>query len=140
MTHLRELIHSNPLRNMESDATPVDVSRVESILVGLLVDSLTQTIRNVLAFPNCTSLPTHIARHGRLPTSSLTPVQGLTRTTLFLPNPPTHGSCAFPDPTLRWCWKSQRSCVLPLEARQHLRFGHRGLTRRHARRRVAACD
>eukprot|EP00965_Chrysotila_dentata_P057783 1916053-Pleurochrysis_carterae.AAC.1 len=39
MTHLRELIRSNMLRNMESNATPVDVSRVESILVGSLVDN-----------------------------------------------------------------------------------------------------
>eukprot|EP00965_Chrysotila_dentata_P059260 1967233-Pleurochrysis_carterae.AAC.1 len=39
MTHLRELIRSNNLlRNMESDATPVDVNRIESILAGLMLD------------------------------------------------------------------------------------------------------
>eukprot|EP00965_Chrysotila_dentata_P070511 2330572-Pleurochrysis_carterae.AAC.2 len=37
MTYLCELIRSNLLRNMDSDATPVDVSRVVSILVGSLV-------------------------------------------------------------------------------------------------------
>eukprot|EP00965_Chrysotila_dentata_P047783 1585033-Pleurochrysis_carterae.AAC.1 len=38
MTHLCELICSNLLRNMESDATSVDVSRVVSILGGSLLD------------------------------------------------------------------------------------------------------
>eukprot|EP00965_Chrysotila_dentata_P239111 6202900-Pleurochrysis_carterae.AAC.1 len=37
MTHLCELICSNLLRNMELDATSVDVSRVVSILAGSLV-------------------------------------------------------------------------------------------------------
>eukprot|EP00965_Chrysotila_dentata_P165564 5467130-Pleurochrysis_carterae.AAC.1 len=38
MTHLRGLIRSNLLRNMESDAKPVDVSRTVEALVGSLMD------------------------------------------------------------------------------------------------------
>eukprot|EP00965_Chrysotila_dentata_P209762 6185492-Pleurochrysis_carterae.AAC.1 len=39
MTHLRELIRSNLLQNVESEASSVDVSRVVSILAGSLVDA-----------------------------------------------------------------------------------------------------
>eukprot|EP00965_Chrysotila_dentata_P122687 4055258-Pleurochrysis_carterae.AAC.1 len=42
MTHLCELIRSNLLRNIESDATSVDVSRVVSILFGSLVDNFVE--------------------------------------------------------------------------------------------------
>eukprot|EP00965_Chrysotila_dentata_P042665 1415795-Pleurochrysis_carterae.AAC.1 len=38
MTYLRGLIRSNLLRNMESDANPVDVSMTVEALVGSLMD------------------------------------------------------------------------------------------------------
>eukprot|EP00965_Chrysotila_dentata_P141125 4664533-Pleurochrysis_carterae.AAC.2 len=38
MTHLRELLRSQLLQNIESDAIAVDVSRVVSILTGSLMD------------------------------------------------------------------------------------------------------
>eukprot|EP00965_Chrysotila_dentata_P051779 1718848-Pleurochrysis_carterae.AAC.1 len=70
--------------------------------------SWTQTILIVLAFLNCTSLPTHIARHARIPSSSPTPALALTLTILtrlssLRPKSPLpawiacyHGFCAMP--------------------------------------------
>eukprot|EP00965_Chrysotila_dentata_P009163 298217-Pleurochrysis_carterae.AAC.1 len=67
---------------MESDATPVDVNRVVSILVGSLVDNFVDPNDPERArFPPLrTSLPTHIARHARILSSSPTLVLAITLT------------------------------------------------------------
>eukprot|EP00965_Chrysotila_dentata_P053159 1764085-Pleurochrysis_carterae.AAC.1 len=52
MTHLRELIRSNLLRNMESDASVVNVSRTVETLVGSLMDGFSDPTDRVRArFP-----------------------------------------------------------------------------------------
>eukprot|EP00965_Chrysotila_dentata_P182534 6027362-Pleurochrysis_carterae.AAC.1 len=73
MTHLCELIRSNLLRNMESDANVMDVSWTVETLVGSLMDGFSDPADPVRApFRSCTNPPSCIAKHARIPSSSLT--------------------------------------------------------------------
>eukprot|EP00965_Chrysotila_dentata_P007963 259776-Pleurochrysis_carterae.AAC.1 len=75
---------------MESDAIPVDVNMVESILVGSLMDKFSDPADPVRArFPQLrqhANMHREARTHTVTPFSSPIPVHGHTRTTLFLPN------------------------------------------------------